>query len=110
MRADPRGWPRPLQLAAALCAALALALVVGGLTQLGIGNAVFIEGALLILASIGFVRLGGERTLVARDIDGRPQWGIAPEKRRREVRRGLTLLGLGLTLWALLLVEWLLFG
>jgi len=84
----------------------ALAALVG-LAGVGVGNALFIAGAAAILASAGFVGLGGERRFrIVRDLFGQPV-AVAPkdaEERRREISTGMKLFVLGLALWAPLLV------
>lgn len=107
---DPRRLPGFVQWLVAYVALLALSSGLGLLTPLGPGNAVFLAGALAVFASIAFVRLGGERTVVGRSLKGVPQWGVDPEKRSHEIRRGLAALLLGLALWGALGVAWLLRG
>lgn len=95
-------WSRWSLLYVAITGAAAL---VGRLT-IGVGNAMFIAGALAILSSVGFIRLGGERGLhVVRDLFGRP---VAleeqePDTRRAQISTGLKIFLLGLALWAPLL-------
>lgn len=91
----------------AYVATLVLSAGVGALTPLGAGNAVFLAGALCVFASVGHIRLGGERTVVGRSVQGVPQWGLDPEKRRKEIRRGAGLFLMGLALWVALGVAWL---
>lgn len=99
---DPRRLPPWARWLGGYAAALALSAGLGLVTPLGPGNGVFLAGVLCIFASIAHVRLGGERTIVGRSLKGVPQWGLDPEKRRTEVRRGLGLLLLGLALWGAL--------
>lgn len=83
--------------AAALAASALLAL----LTPLTLGDGVFVAGGALILASVTQVRLGGPR----REVVGRTPDGVAirrevePEKRERELRRGMGLFLVGVALW-----------
>ncbi|HWH08932.1 MAG TPA: hypothetical protein VNX21_07010 [Candidatus Thermoplasmatota archaeon] len=99
---DLRRVPRRARWPLAYVAVLALSAGLGALTPLGAGNTVFLAGAACVLGSLAFVRLGGERTIVGRNLQGVPEWGIDPEKRRREVRRGMALFAMGLALWAAL--------
>lgn len=94
--------PAPARWALAYAALLALASAVGALTPLGVGNAIFVAGACAVLASLAFIRLGGERTRAGRDITGAPLWTVDPDARRAEIRRGLRIFLLGVALWAAL--------
>ena len=102
--ARPR-WQRWLLTYAALAA---LGLVVGLATPLGTGNSWFIEGALVMLYSLSFIRLGSHRrTIVHRDIQGRRLFKeeIIDEKRETEIRRGVKVFAMGMALWALLALD-----
>lgn len=88
-------------------AAYALLLGLGGLLALtpwlDWGTALFLLGALLVLASAALIRTGGQRTEVTlRTPDGTPlkREPVEPERRRREIRLGLFLFALALALWA----------
>lgn len=105
---DPGRVPRWARWPLAYVATLGLSAGLGAATPLGPGNAVFLAGAACVFASVAHVRLGGERTIVGRTLQGMPQWGLDPEKRRREVRRGMGLLLMGLALWGALGAAWVL--
>ena len=85
----------------AYAASLAASFLVGRLTALGVGNALFIAGGLATFASIGFIGLGGERTVTHRDIRGYviSKETLAPEKRRAQLRTGMAIFGLAIALW-----------
>lgn len=99
--------PGPARWLIAFAGLLAGPALVGWLTPLGPGNAVFLTGAIAILASLAFVRLGGDHTVVGRSLKGEPQWGVDQEKRAREIQTGLAIFALGVALWGVLLVAWL---
>lgn len=104
--ARPR-WQRWLGAYAAIVLA---ALLVGVVTPLGAGNAWFIAGALVILASLGFIRLGSHRkAIVHRDLDGRRLFKehVISEERETQIQLGVRLFLLGLAVWALLLADYL---
>lgn len=92
-------WARWPLLYLALLASGSLA----GWLTIGVGNALFVVGALVILASVGFVGFGGEsRFRVIRNLFGHPV-GVEetdPEKRRRQISTGMKVFLLGLALWA----------
>lgn len=75
----------------------------GALTPLVVGDALFLAGAVVILVSLGRIRLGGARKkVIHRDLQGRrlfTEMVVAPE-RAQEIRQGLALFALGLALWA----------
>lgn len=100
-------WPWWLRWPALYLVAAMLASAVGAAT-FGVGNALFVAGALLILASLGFLRTGGARSVVvSRDIQGRKVKELVPkEKRDREIARGVALFLVGVALWASALVPY----
>lgn len=85
------------------CAGALLLSAVLALTTGWGGDVAFILGALVILASVGFIGTGGEtRFRIIRNMFGTP---VAveqhdPEKRRRELSMGVKVFLLGLSLWA----------
>lgn len=84
---------------------LAFAIVVGSFT-LGVGNALFIAGAVVILVSVGFVGAGGEtRVKIVRNTVGIPVTveKVDPVKRQVQISTGMKVFLLGLALWAPLL-------
>lgn len=85
--------------AAALCA------LVGLLTPLRPGGALFLGGAGLVLFSALLIRTGGPRRVVTlRGPDGGPlrREPLPEAEREREIRLGVGLFLMGLGLWALL--------
>jgi hypothetical protein len=71
------------------------------------GNVAFVVGALLILSSVFFIGLGGERRYrVVRSMMGVPisKDPIEPEKRQRQISIGVRIFVLGLAIWAPLVV------
>ena len=90
----------PLRWLAAFGVVAAASALVGALTPLGVGGALFVAGAVAVFASIGFVRLGGAKTLVGRTPGGVPIFGDDPAKRERELRMGIGVFVLALALWA----------
>jgi hypothetical protein len=98
--------PAPARWPLAFLALLAASALVGRLS-VGVGNAVFLAGALLVLGSLLFIRHGGRRkVVVARAPDGKPlRRELVPDDvRAGEVRRGVALFLLGIALWAALLL------
>lgn len=98
-----------MPLAAQWGLALVILLLVGAMgtfTPWGAGNVTFVLGAACILASLGFVRLGGDRTIVGRTLQGEPLWDVDTKKRGKEIQRGVALFLLGLALWGALGVSW----
>lgn len=91
----------------AYVALVALGALVGALTPLRAGEVVFVLGALVILYSLTFIRLGGPLTVISRPLRGKPVWGVDPERRGRELRDGFAVFALGAALWATLAVAWL---
>lgn len=74
-----------------------------GYATFGVGNAVFVAGALAILASVGFVGAGGEtRIKIVRNITGFPVTleKVDPVKRQAQISTGMKVFLLGLALWA----------
>lgn len=91
----------------ALYAALTLLSIALGWPTIGIGNAMFLAGATLILTSLLYVRTGGTRKIVVeRDRTGRPRRELLPAQRReQEIQRGIGLFLTGLALWAPLAMQ-----
>ena|ERR1051325_7332275 len=96
------GWAKWLL---AYVAALAVSSLVGFVTPLGAGNAIFIAGALAVFASLTFIRLGCPKAMVGRDLKGKPIFDYDAKKRGSEIRRGLGIFLLGLALWAVLVAS-----
>lgn len=96
-------WPR---WALAYAAALASSALLATLTGWG-GNAAFIAGALVILASVGFVRTGSEaRFHVVRDLFYKPV-AVEPQdptERQQQISTGMRIFLLGIAMWAPLVV------
>lgn len=70
------------------------------------GNAAFVAGAILIVASLFFIGMGGERRFrVVRNLFGVPIAAdpIEPEKRQRQIATGVKVFLLGVSLWLPLL-------
>lgn len=90
---------------------VAYALILGaaslvGWLSFGVGNAIFLAGALVILSSIGFVGIGSDsRFKLVRNMIGFPVAleKVDPEKRRHEISTGMKVFLLGIALWAPLL-------
>jgi hypothetical protein len=76
----------------------------GALLRVGAGNGIFLAGVGTLLVSLTFIRLGGPKTLVGRDIKGKPIWGLDNDKRSKEIRRGWFVFSLAMALWGVLLV------
>lgn len=89
----------------AYVAALGLSSLVGYATPLGVGNAIFLAGAAAVLVSLTFIRLGGPKALVGRDLKGKPMFDYDNQKRNAELKRGVGIFLLGMALWAVLLVS-----
>lgn len=71
------------------------------------GNLAFVAGALLILVSVGFIGVGGERRFrTVRGLFGTPiaAQPIEPERRRWQISTGVKVFLLGVAVWAPLLV------
>lgn len=71
------------------------------------GNLAFIAGGILILSSVGFIGIGGERRFrLVRNLLGMPIAAdpIEPEKRQRQISTGVKVFLLGFSLWLPLLV------
>jgi len=83
-------------------AVVAAGAAVGWVARIGVGNGLFLAGVGPILWSLSLIRLGGERTRVGRTLEGRPLWGLDPDLRRQEVRRGLSFFAMGLSVWGVL--------
>ena len=101
-----RAWPAWARYGSLYLASLALALLLGLHPSLGWGNALFLAGAVWILASTTQIRAGGHRkTLTHRDIQGRPLFKekiVSPE-RETQIQRGVRMFLVGIALWAPLL-------
>lgn len=106
-RARWAGTPRWARGLALYVASALAALALGGLTPLGVGNALFGAGAVWLFVSMGFIGLGREhRVVVHRSIEGAPRRKervAAPELRARNLD-GLMFFIVALALWASLLV------
>lgn len=67
------------------------------------GNLAFVAGALLIVSSVFFIGIGGERRFrTVRNLFGVPIAAdpIEPEKRQRQIATGVKVFLLGASLWA----------
>jgi hypothetical protein len=95
-------WPAWAKWLAAFAAMLSFSALAGFVTPLGVGNAVFLAGAACILGSLLFIRLGGPKALVGRELKGKPVFGFDSAARREELRRGVGLFLLGAAMWAIL--------
>lgn len=96
--------PMPLRWLALFAGIGVVAAALGALFRIGPGNGIFLAGAGTLVASLYFLRLGGPKTMVGRDIDGRPRWGLDPEKRGDEIRRGLFVFSVAMALWGVLIL------
>ncbi|HUR69554.1 MAG TPA: hypothetical protein VM370_09940 [Candidatus Thermoplasmatota archaeon] len=77
------------------------------LTSAAGGNAAFVAGALLIVASVFFIGIGGERRMrIVRGLMGSPIAAdpIEPEKRQRQISTGVKVFLLGVAVWTPLIV------
>ncbi|GEM_PF-4895956 len=91
--------PRWARWPLAYLAVVAACFAVGRPTPLGFGNAMFLAGAVALGWSLTHVRLGGSKTMVGRDPDGKPVYTLDAPKRKAEIRRGLALFAFALALW-----------
>lgn len=89
---------------AAFASALALSSALGALTPVGAGNAVFFTGVAAVFWSLAYVRFGGDKTPIWRDLKGKATWGVDPQLRRAEIRKGIAIFLVGLGLFAFLLL------
>jgi len=92
-------WPLAYAGTVALCVA------VGWPTPLGVGNAMFLAGVVALVWSLTYVRLGGSKALVGRTAKGKPVFDVDAEKRKHEIRRGLSLFAFAMALWLPLAVR-----
>lgn len=87
----------------AYVAAVGGAAIAGAISPLGVGNALFLVGALVIVSSLAFIRLGGETVKrVHRAQDGtivNKERVLAPE-RRSQISLGVKVFLFGLAVWA----------